>query len=497
MSWTAAALCCGMASAVVPDIQASLAQHGGALVIPLRDASGQSDVRLTDGPRLRSQVVWLEAAPTPQRHWTLPPRSLQIHTTPTPNGSPYLLVKMPLVGEGNLLVDGSEVALHWATFPASMPHLRLDSSAEPEQMDGPWAAPPIADPSQAWRCELIASFRGGAQPTFDGLTELERVIAIASLGPWRLAMHRVASADLGVARRVAELLTGVARLDGRPVAAWLTSNAPLQEFLALAVTEDPGEPLSVRAARWCDRQTDLLTWIEEDQGDDVVLGFANPRPVAALAEVTWAVPGELPWPAHIPAASVQRRRYEPLPLRGADQLAVQVGAAHLTLPVDRSAREVTPPGLTIGPLYPTRTLSDVAAATPPPPPPTAMQTFAQVRRLMGHWELMLECRWPARPASTQGEAVTITWTCGEHRHALVATPDGLAEASAATAHTSVHEHAWLCRIVLPDAWICGTPTLSLARTHAGHEGVETWPTPATPWSSQPDPAMLDLSRWDE
>ena len=492
-----AASCCAASSAVVPDVAASLAQHGGALVIPLSDGDGEADARLTDGPRLRSQVVWLEGVPRSDRVWTLPPRSLRIHTAATFEAEPFLFVKLPLVGEGDLLIDGSVVALHWAELPASMPELRLDGSAPEQQIEGPWAAPPLTDPSQAWRCELIAAIRGGRPPVLDRFDRLERVIAMASIGPWRLAMHRIAEADRGVARRVAELLTGVATGPSGPVAAWLTANGPLQELLSLAVTDDPSAPLALRATRWCDRQTELLTWIVADQGDEVMLGFANPSRSATLAEVTWAVPGEIPWPAHIPGSTVQTRRYEPLPLRGDERLLVQVGGAHLAMPVRRSAREVIPPGLTIGPLSPARTLTDVAAAMPPPPPPTNAQTFAQVRRLRGHWEIMLECRWPNQPKSLEGESVTVSWACGSDHHTLAVTPDGIEGASAATAHISLHDHAWLCRLVLPDAWICTSPMLSLTRTHGGRGGAETWPTPATPWHEQADPAMLDLSSWDE
>ncbi len=490
------ASCCAAASGVVPDITASLAQHGSALVIPLATASGSTDARLTDGPRLRSQLVWLESVPRRQREWTLPPRALQIHTSDTPGADPFLLVKMPLVGAGDLMVDGSIVTLHWAELPDSMPPLRLDPLAPPVTFEGPWAAAPTADPSQAWRCDLIAAVRGGEPPRLDHFEPLERVVAIASIGPWRLAMHRIAREDPGVARRVAELLTGVAVGEHGAVAAWLTPHGPLQELLALAISEDPLEPLSVRAARWCDRQTDLLTWVVDDQGPRVSIGFANPRRLATLAEVAWAVPGELPWPAHIPASTMQTRRFEPLPLRGKERLLVQVGAAHLALPVDRSVREVVPPGLTIGPLIPARTLTDVAAAVQPPPPPLDCQTFVQVRRLMGRWELMLECRWPDRAAALEGESVTVSWGCPDASYTLRVTPAGFDTQSPARAHISIHDHAWLCRIVLPDAWVCGVPTLSLVRAHAGHDGVETWPTPGTPWQLASDPAMLDLSQWD-
>jgi hypothetical protein len=324
------------------------------------------------------------------------------------------------------------------------------------------------------------------------------MLAVSNIGAWRVALHRIASADMGVARQVAELLTGTAHSDTAEVAAWLTATTPLQELLSLAMADDSPSMLAERVLRWCERQTELCVWIDADQGAAVALSFANPRSADMLAEVTWAEPSELPWGTQVAGRRLQTTRYEPLPLRTNTPLLVQVGHTHLMLPIDRRVQLIEPPGLTVGPLHPTRTLSDVRAGTPPPPAPVQLQTFAQIRRLMGRWEVMLECRWDGIPEAEhiEQDQVSIAWECDGQRHLVTVSPSGVMGSGPVRAHVSQHAHAWLCRVVLPDDWCCNSPSLSLTREQVGTTRVETWPTPSTPWHRSTDAIMLDLSHWN-
>jgi hypothetical protein len=504
MTRVLAVLCLAFASLpaipAVPTITAAVAIRNGALVIPLDPAANTSidSVRLSNGQRPQAYVRWLTASLRPVRDWGLPPRELTVSREPTPEGEPFLLVRLPEDGNGDLRVDDSVIRLHWFDMPASMPMLRLNASAAPAAVRTGYASPPLGDPLQAWRCELLAAMRGSEPPSLTRFGDAERVLAVSSIGSWRVALHRIAAADISVARQVAELLTGVAGKKDEQIAAWLTATSPMQELLKLAMNDHNPALLAERVLRWCDRQTELLAWVVSDQGRNITLSFANPRPTEMLAEVTWAQPGELPWGTRIPSHTAQQTSYEALPLRAAANLLVQVGQNHLVLPIDRSVRVVEPPGLTVGPLYPTRTLSDVRAGTPPPPPATSLQTFAQVRRLMGQWEIMLECRWGGKlPREQVGmDTVDILWQCGGESHEVTVSPLGIASASPATAYISQHDHAWLCRVVLPNAWICDSPSLALRRTHGDTGSMDTWPTPGTPWKCVPDPVMLDLAQWD-
>ena len=488
------------AIAAVPTITGAVAIRNGTLVIPLDPEANTSinSVRLSNGQHPQANVRWLTATLRPIRDWVLPPRQLSVSLEPTPEGEPFLFVQLPEDGSGDLRVDDSVIRLHWFDMPPSMPNLRLNARSAPVAVRTGYASPPLADPLQAWRCELLAAIRGAQPPDLNRFGEAQRVLAMSSIGSWRVALHRIAAADMGVARRVAELLTGVADKKDEQIAAWLTTSAPLQELLRLAIADHAPALLAERVLRWCDRQTELLTWVASDQGRDITLSFANPRHTEMLAEVTWAQPGELPWGTRIPARTAQQTSYEALPLRDATNLLVQVGQNHLMLPIDRSVRVVEPPGLTVGPLYPVRTLSDVRAGMLPPPPPTSLQTFAQVRRLMGHWEIMLECRWNEKlPLERIGmDTVVILWQCDGESHVVTVSPLGIAEASAATAYVTQHDHAWLCRVVLPDAWICDSPSLALRRIHGDTGSIDAWPTPGTPWEQVSDPVRLDLAPWD-
>lgn len=497
-------------SAATPTIEQALALRGSGLVIPLTAVSGNDTPiasSLVDGSRtiarLDSHLVWINARPRTLREWSLPPQITQVSGDETSGGTPFLVLSLPHDGRGHLVVDGTPVRLHWADLPDSMPALQRLNTASGGEEFLPYAASLLQDPLSAWRCELLAAVRGHTPPPLDRFTDLPtRLIAIASIGPWRIAMQQLAEADRGVARRVAELLTGTTQNEGHTIAAWLSRGSALDELLAIALSSDTAEnPMATRALRWCERQTSLLVWVTADRGASVLISLANPEPRAVLAEVMWAIPGELPLASSVPAGASTMTRLEPLPLRELAPLLLEVGQNHLTLPIDRSIQDVEPPGLMLGPLHPNRTLSDVRAGLPPPPAPMSRQTFAQFRKLMGHWEVMLECRWNGLQTDPcDGESVTIDLRVGDRRHVIEVTPDGLRsshQADAPTAHASKLDHAWLCRVVLPDAWIADQMSIALLRTHADSPAFETWPTPCVPWRIEFDPTPMNLSAWDQ
>ncbi|MDP6478937.1 MAG: hypothetical protein QGI75_02730 [Phycisphaerales bacterium] len=500
----------GAVSAATPTIEQTLALRGSGLVIPLTAVSGNDDPiasSLVDGnqtiARLDSHLVWINAKPRTPRAWSLPSHRTLVSGDETSGGTPYLVLSLPHDGRGHLVVDGTLVRLHWANLPDSMPTLRQLNTASDDEEFLPYAAPPLQDPLGAWRCELIAAMRGHTPPSLDRFTDLPtRLIAAASIGPWRRAMQQLAEADRGVARQVAELLTGTTQNEGHSIAAWLSRGSALDELLAIALGSDTAEnPRATRALRWCERQTSLLVWITADRGGSVLISLANPEPHAVLAEIMWAIPGELPLASSVPAGASTMTHLEPLPLRELAPLLLEVGQNHMTLPIDRSIQDVEPPGLMLGPLHPNRTLSDVHTGLPPPPAPMSRQTFAQFRKLMGHWEVMLECRWNGPQTDPHdGESVTIDLRVGDRRHVIEVAPDGLRsshQADTPTVHVSRLDHAWLCRVVLPDAWIADQMSIALLRTHADSPAFETWPTPCVPWRIAFDPTPMNLSAWDQ
>jgi hypothetical protein len=500
------------ASAATPTINHALALRGGALVVPLEAVDPDADspvARLVKNgrtvSRLDSNLVWIRSEPRAVRLWSLPPYQSRVSATPSRRATPYLVLRLPDDGRGHLMIDGTRILLHWADLPAAMPSLRrLTPSARDHPVD-PYASSPLQEPLESWRCELLAEMRGLAPPPLHRFEDTTSwLIALAAAGPWRLAMHQLAAADLGVARRIAELLTGTARDSGHNIAAWLSSGPPLDELLAIAISQaGEDDTVAARALRWCERQTSLLAWITADRGESVLLSMANPEQYAVLAEIAWAQPGELPLASRVPAGRSTTTRIDPLPRQELAPLLLEVGQNHMTLSIDRSVLRVEPPGLMLGPLHPNLTLSDVRGAAKPPPAPVNRQTFAQFRRLMGHWEVMLECRWPA-PMDEAGahhrESVIIDLRVGDRVHVIEVTPLGLIsshQSETPAVHVSRLDHAWLCRVVLPDAWIAERMSMALMRTHAHSPAFETWPTPCVPWRVAFDPTPMEITAWDQ
>jgi hypothetical protein len=504
----------GSAGAATPAMTSGLALRGGAIVIPLNsnESLSEDDISIklvSDGrvvARPSAYLRWIGTAPRINRPWSSPPLKTKISPSPFQDATPFLIVAIPVNGRGDLYVDGSRVNLAWTALPDAMPALG-QPHATPDHMNmQPYAAPPWDDPLAAWRCELLATMGMGDRPPDAHFNDAAtKLVALASTGPWRLAMHHIAAVDASVAQQVAELLTGTATVDSTVIAAWLTDTALLEELLSLIVSRVGfDDTLAARVLRWCDRQTSMLAWITREHGHNVLLSLANPDRKDVLAEIAWAIPGELPLATLVPAGRGSITRIDPLPTEELLPLIVEVGTNHLGLGVDRAVQPVEPPGAMLGPLHSTRTLSDIRAATSPPLVAPTRRTFAQFRRILGRWEIMLECRWkhpPTATASRYHESVTIRLGSGQDIRDIMVSPTGLQSTHPGTAQPSVHvnslEHAWLCRVVLPSEWVSEVISIALLRTHADGPAFETWPTPCVPWRMEFDPAPFNLNAWDQ
>jgi len=493
-----------------PTVQQAIGLRGGAIVIPLSGTpAAQIEASLTPNswrsPSIDASAAWLRATRRSHADWSEPPFRVTVHEHEIANADAFLVASLPDTANGDMIVNGATITMTWHELPQAMPDLRRRSQPDASSAVMVLATPPLDDPTQAWRCELVAMMRGCAPPSLDRFDSLlARRVALATAGNWRYAMHRLHTRDPGVARQVADLLTATFECPEGTAAAWLTDPRSIAELLAILVGPDgAADPIAAQALRWCERQTSLLVWIESDQGESVSVSGANPSHQPRIAQVSWARPYELPLALAVPPHAMARESLQPLPERETLQLLVQVGQNHLVLPVNRAIQTIEPPGLMMGPLHPNRSLSDVSQGTSPAALPSNLQTYAQLRRLAGRWELMFECRWPAEGASNDGESVSTLLT-GDHKSvSIVATPYGTVTSTsgifgAASAHTAIHPHAWLCRLVLPEGWASSdTPSIAVMRSHAGSANVETWPTPCTPWNIRLDPAPVDLNGWNQ
>ncbi len=478
-----------------------LAPRGGALAIPLpaTDTTQTPDVRWSN-TRTKSEVQLstLSEVPRLTRAWSLPPTRITLGRDQP--GQRLLLIRLPNDDAGSLILDGQNIALQWEPLPDQMPRLG-------EGMEGVFtptlAWPPLDDPLSQWRCELFASLAHLPAPDIARFDRRdEQLLALAVSGPWRIAMHRLAAMDTPLARRVANSLAGVVKTPIGFAACQVRRAAASDQLLAILLDLDAEDhTLTQRVAHWCDRNPPQCVWIESDQGASVEIAMANPLETQVITEVAWGTPGEVPLGIALPAGHIALEPMDPLPPPQNDvPLVFELGTQHLILPINREPLVIEPPGLMIGPLLPMRTLTDVRAAVMPPPPPMEMQTLAQVRRLMGKWEIMLECRWPQPPPPGTIDWVDITIVNQGVRHVARVAPEGLRSfdsptTETPTAHNSRQDHAWLCRVVLPESWVSGdTFKLALRRKN----GVEetSWPTPDLPWKQVTDPATLDMRHWD-
>ena len=485
----------------------ALALRGGVLLLPLRSQPANPTaahlINSNNNTPLETRRLWISREVPVERRWSLPAVRTCVSDSPTSQATAYLAVLLPEDGEGDLAVGDAVIPLRWEALPAQMPPLRLAPADHPGA-SGPWASLPLDDPSQAWRCELAASLGLAAidQARFDGTPSA--FVAQAAVGPWRLALHRVHADDPGVARQVAELLTGIVCMDPAPIAGWYSRADMLVELLNITMEDGlPDDPLAARVLRWCERQAPLLAWIDSTRGPEAVLSLANPASSNTLAEIAWVREGEIPLASLVPPRTLIRAVQPAADDLGRTPLLVEVGVNHLLLPVNREPVLVEPPGTVLGPLLPPLCLADVAAGRPPTDRSPALQTHAHLRRLQGRWELLIECRTPdALETDLKGETVVATVVCGDEAHEVTVTPAGVANTvsvrdESPTAFVRVTDDAWRCRLQLPDHWVsCGQPRIGLWRRHHGTLNIDTWPTACAPWNPLFDPAPFDLRNWD-
>ncbi len=502
--------------------QTALAVRGGVLMIPIQRSSADtlqttSVAIVNDGQRtdLTGEVIAIGAELRKTRHWSWPSTRPVTTSKPDSQTRTWLAVTLPKDGRGNLEWNGRTIDLRWSDLQDGMPPLCLGHppAIPPNIVDITplLASPPLDDPLQAWRWELLAARHGVSPPDLSRFHGGDLLLATHDVQQWRQAMWRLHTASPSVARTAADLFTASVTMQGHTVAGWLTEPAARTEFLAAMQTGS--DDLAEAALAWCDRQVPVGGWVSKVHGPSIEVSLLNASPAQELIELAWNRAGELPIASVLAARSGRVVQLPPLNSHARDALVIEVGTNQMMLPVDRQTQRVEPPGPTLGPLSAAWTLGDVRLATPPKLLPVNELTFVQLRRLAGHWELMFECRW-THPVSTgswadwsldtlpQHEAVLIHVVEQNRTHHMLITPDGhIAAAQGDTipkVSTRSHPHAWLARVSIPDLWTdAGELSLAIARGHANTDGIETWPTPCASWDLHLDPAPFDLRDWDQ
>ena len=494
--------------------------EGGTLIIPwFTSGNGASfpQARLSRGDTsLTTTSFTIKSTVRTERSWSWPATRTAIAPATEPSTETWLAISLPQKPQGDLQIQGQTIPLVWLTPRTQMPPLHLgpvaNDRSEVTDLCSPESAPPLDDPMQAWRWELLAARMNALPPNISRFDGSDLLLASHDVARWREAMWRLYEQSPSVARTAAELLTANVPFGNRTIAAWLTASDAIDELLFMT-QQVPASDLAQSALAWCDRQVPVSVWIQGQTQEAVELSILNAAPAPQLAEIIWNRPGALPLALRLPPRTSTQESLETPTLAEREVVVIEVDDHKLLLPADYTVTEVEPPGPILGPLFAPRVLEDVRAASRPTAIAKNYQTYAQLRQLSGHWELMFECRWPAPAmegpweqwslATLPGhEAVIIQVHEGTDKHLLLITPDGNTQttnsAPSHPASVTTHDYGWLARVRIPEAWTTsGLLSIAIARGHHGIPAVETWPTPGLPWHMNLNAATFDLRRWDQ
>ncbi len=544
----AAALPAGAAAAapvqgIRPLLVEPVAVRGGVLMVPLTADLPGTDwpaaLRLTlaGGRRVEGLVAWVTAEPSPPR-WTAEPAAAAVRaiapdddTAPgsasgaAAPGAPYLLARLPADGDGEIrLAGGHRLRPRWLDAPSAAPRrAALAISATDDRPDP-------RSPQAHWRWALLADRLGLDAPSPERFGDgVERLLAEHYAALWRGGLARLESTSPGVASACRDLLTASC-LDGdRPVAAWVADPRRTGALLTLLLDrEADGSALVDAALRWADEQDMILVWPEPGDDRRVIVAFANPSFEPAVATLAWDRAGEIPIAVVLAAGRVSRAEIDRPPPDAPDapvaapsvpapgpvstqDLFVDVAGRSRRLAFHRPLLIATPPGVFFPALQPPMTLLD-AQTVRSAPISADRATLAHLRRREGRWEIFFECRRPAaaegaRSASHGVEAITLLLGADGAAGPVVALTvpeEGSWQVNRGANDASLEVHRrsaadrWLCRIVLPGAWLPATGPLlvGMRRSHGDGDGFETGPYRSLPWRDEPGRAAIDLGKWD-
>jgi hypothetical protein len=524
---------CLLAAVVIaqpqPAVDRALAIRGGAIVLPMKMASNGGNWPATmdvvfrsnaGSQRVTGLLAWREPRPTAVRTWGSEPvpatlRSIhpkdQMLDGRNKGVGPRLMLAVPIDGEGYLDIGGHRVELRWHDLPDAMPDLRLGRNRPlgPAPTLMATTATPGVLPLERWRWELLCAADGLAAPPLPE-AGLDRLAVLHAVGPWRVLMHALAKADRGVAREVLERLTMRIQRGNESIADWVTD--PNQ--LAMFVQGQAGDQHTKAhaALAWAEAIVPVTAWLETPLQRRMTLALANAHVQRQVVELAWARPNEIPVAVGVPGRTVVD---EPMSRPdAADALALQVGSMTSLLRLAPLTVVAHPPGLALGPFLGPLTLHDARAASLQSPPPADRQTWAHIRRILGRWEILLDCGRPAGtpeallPAGAMSlnalvghDAVLVRLHVDGQEIPIVVHPAGWhcvrGQVTRLDVRTARRGTAWISRILLPERWTSSGFAVELIRTHAGDTAVETPVQGGTPWAPLPGPIRIDVSQWDD
>lgn len=527
-------------------------------MLPLTAASGGDqwpatlEITLADRRRITGRVAWVFAQPpTLAPPWATDPRNLEIRAVgvedevTSGNRQPVLLARLPKDADGHLMLGRQRLNPIWLNPPRD-----LDVEHDPDPVDeappdrsrGGHDVPSADSPFSAWRWTLLAERHGDRPPSFDDLGAL---YAEYESTLWRIAIQRLREASPGVAGEVLDALTRRCHDGTRTIAAWVNDPAQTRRLLNLLLVPGRGDvALSDDALRWTDAQPELLAWITTATPELVEIAAINTDVNPIVTRVDWRGSDDISlaveWkPGELTRVVIDRPQSEMPPSRwpGDQQAAAPEPTAlelngrevSVVVPVLPRAVAAIPPGVTFPTLRPPLTLAALQTGVPPPVLENH-RTTVELRRVLGRWELFFECRRPGPPASgdadqppdypdvesMRGREAVAIFIGAETDAADHAAREGVRLIVPETGwhrlsrgrndgtlqiHRRSYEDRWLCRIVLPEAWLrtgAGeTTAFGFARSFRNNAAIHLSPYPGTPWRLSPGRMSVDLSRWED
>ena len=514
-----------------------VAPRGGVMMVQLFSMEqgdgwpSTLEVVFEDGHVETGVVAWIEKN-TNYSAWTSNPSRIR---TITPDDTtlsidpmdaitgPVLLVELPLRGRGLVRFGGGAIDPRWTDLPISLPDLNIvpvdDSIKLPIQTVDDM---PDRNPFEYWRWTLVASRLGVMPPKLPFESRVEKLAAMQGEQLWRIGFHRLAKSSRGVAATCRDLLTHVATDGSHAYACWVVQSNSLHQLLSILLDGDSSpRQLATSALRWAEDQHPHIHWLEQVYGSHVTVSIANPTLEPVVAIMRWESEDDIPIAIGVPPSRTVRCEVERGPVLDTSifgpqtsesrmqWLSISMGGSSTTLQIVPPDVVALPPGVQLQTLHPLWTLQGVRSGRPNKVE-SSVETSVQVRKLMGCWEMYIQCGGIASeavipsdatsPVDLRGvEAITIIH---HPTNAMVCIPpsgevSGVAVPADLEVYTSTLEDRWSIRVVLPKSWVEDeTFSFSVVRTHGDSMQVETGPLPCVPWSINPKPILIDLSAWD-
>ncbi len=530
---------------------------GERLVIPVELAGDfRPDdvglVRLDDGRRLATTLVWLRPRPArADRTWLSSAGRVEAVEPDDPEagvgaGRWIIVLDPPIdaVGQGFWLA-GRRVPVNWLPDPREIAG-RVPSEA--------WSSPlpagvrrsgslqrfldPLrAAPERRWRARLVAGelmpdpqrpivetdgtlrrvdLDGADAPVF----ESEILDAVARFTEARLlvGLARLYEADSELNLAVRRSLSAVVDFgDGAIAPVWSTDRDATARLLddltdqTLAVRER-----ARRAALWLAAQPEGVAWVLSDAGRRSIRG--EPLTTVGLLNATWEplLASLEPWSG---ASNLDLQPVPPLSVIAADVISRPSGASRAAVVATLGERDfqllasgadgaAEPPGLRVSELFLDLTLDELLAQrrTPLRRDGTSALLYLDHRDM---WVLYIECRTDGR---TPGDADSLTISFGavgsDSEAEVVASADGivgLRDGSIAGSLTSPleaevgrYEGGWALRLTVPERFIEESRTLRFGMQRTDDRGVRSaWPRAMLPWQRTAPLAAVDLATWKD